>query len=70
MSKPPRHQVWTAPILLGVIAGIGLIAALVSDGPGDYVGWLALTIPVLVVLWFAPRRRRAPSPGPSTNFES
>ena len=58
MSAPKRIRVWTAPIYLGVLSTIGLIAALLSDdGLGDYLAWLALGIPVAVVLWYAPPRR-------------
>jgi hypothetical protein len=36
---------------------VGLVAALVGDGMLDTVSWLALGVPVLVILW-AWRRRR------------
>jgi hypothetical protein len=58
MSAPKRIRVWTAPIYIGVLSTIGLIAALLSDGGlGDYLAWLALGIPVAVVLWYVPPRR-------------
>ena len=58
MSAPKRIRIWTAPIYIGVISMIGLIAALLSDdGLGDYLAWLALAIPVAVVLWYTPPRR-------------
>ena len=58
MSAPQRIRVWTAPIYLGVMSMVGLIAALLSDdGIGDYLAWLSLGIPVAVVLWYAPPRR-------------
>jgi hypothetical protein len=58
MSAPQRIRIWTAPIYIGVISTVGLIAALLSDGGlGDYLAWLALGIPVAVVLWYAPPRR-------------
>jgi hypothetical protein len=58
MSAPQRIRIWTAPIYIGVVSTIGLIAALLSDdGFGDYLAWLALGIPVAVVLWYAPPRR-------------
>lgn len=56
MSTRPI-RVWTAPIFLGVIATVGLISALLSDGLGDYLAWLTLGIPVAVVLWYVPPRR-------------
>jgi hypothetical protein len=58
MSARQRIRVWTAPVYLGVVSTVGLIAALLSDdGPGDYLAWLALAIPVAVVLWYTPPRR-------------
>jgi hypothetical protein len=58
MSAPQRIRIWTAPIYIGVISMVGLIAALLSDdGVGDYLAWLSLGIPVAVVLWYAPPRR-------------
>jgi hypothetical protein len=57
MSRNPRIRVWTAPVLLAVAGAIGLLAALVADGVGDYIAWLTLAAPVAVVLWCAPRRR-------------
>lgn len=63
MSAPRHIRVWTAPIYIGVISTIGLIAALLSDdGLGDYLAWLALGIPVAVVLWYAPPRRTQKQP--------
>ncbi len=60
MSAPQRIRVWTAPVYLGIVSTIGLVAALLSDdGFGDYLAWLALGIPVAVVLWYAPPRRSA-----------
>jgi hypothetical protein len=57
MSANARIRVWTAPIFLGVLSSVGLIAALLSEGFGDYLAWLTLGIPVAVVLWYAPPRR-------------
>jgi len=58
MSARQRIRVWTAPLWIGVISTVGLIAALLSDdGLGDYLAWLALGIPVAVVLWYTPPRR-------------
>ncbi len=41
------------PLLLGVLTGIGLVAALFSDGGwGDTVANACLAMPVVVALWF------------------
>ncbi len=52
-------HVFGMPIILAVCSGIGLIAALLSDGPGDVVSWLTLGALVLVMAWhwLRPSRR-------------
>jgi hypothetical protein len=55
LTKP---QIWGPPIALGLATAVGLVAALLSDGIGDAVSWVALATPVAVCvrgIW-APRR--------------
>lgn len=35
-------QVLKKPLRIFVLTGAGLMAALISDGIGDYIGWLCL----------------------------
>ena len=59
------RQIWGAPVALGVLSLVGLVAALVADGWGDALSWVALAAPALVSGWGATRRRRRPaSAGP------
>ncbi|WP_394824367.1 hypothetical protein [Pendulispora albinea] len=51
-------EIWRAPIWLGVITVVGLLAALFSDGVGDGASWLALAVPSAVSIWFAVRPAR------------
>ena len=51
-APEPRPRVWTAPVLLGALSAVGLIAALVADGVGDAIAWAALGIPVAVSAWY------------------
>jgi len=44
------------PVLLGLVSACGLIAALLFDGIGDAVSWLALAAPVVTALWYGVRR--------------
>jgi hypothetical protein len=52
-------QVWSAPIMLGLISASGLITALLSDGIGDVVSWIALAVPVVVGLWHIVRQGKS-----------
>jgi hypothetical protein len=51
-------QIFAAPIVVGVLSTVGLIAALVGDGWWDAVSWLSLTLPILLYLFFVARRTR------------
>lgn len=46
-------QVFAIPIVLGVLSAVGLIAALLGDDAWDYVSWLALGVPCVVMAWFS-----------------
>jgi hypothetical protein len=52
-----HHQrfatMWGAPIAIGVLTAIGLVAALFSDGGfGDILAGVVLSVPVAVGVWF------------------
>jgi len=49
-------QIWALPVLLGLVSACGLTAALLFDGIGDAVSWLALAAPVVAALWYGVRR--------------
>lgn len=67
MSSPlTKVQIWSAPVTLGSIIIAGLIAALLSDGIGDVLSWIALGAPSAVCLryvLFPLRRNEQQSPG-------
>lgn len=46
-------RVWRAPLALAGISAFGLTSSLLVDGVGDAAGWLALAVPVAVIVWFA-----------------
>lgn len=58
------RRVWAWPVTLGLLTTSGLCSALVSDAWGDVWSWLALGVPVLVMvrhaLWSSSRRAPAP----------
>jgi hypothetical protein len=62
------RKVFAAPAVLAAASGVGLVAALVADGPGDVVSWLTRGAAVAVCGYYALRRAGrgaadAPAPG-------
>ncbi|MEJ5106193.1 hypothetical protein [Chryseobacterium sp. MYb328] len=43
-------KLWGIPILLALLSMFGLIAALLGDGLWDILGWLALSIPLFLII--------------------
>jgi len=51
--------VWTAPVLLGVLTGVGLVSALLGDGVWDALSAVSLGVVVAVGGWYGLRRPAA-----------
>jgi hypothetical protein len=51
-------QIFAAPMVVGALSIVGLLAALIGDGWLDAVSWLSLTLPILLYLFFVVRRKR------------
>ena len=51
-------QTFAAPIMIGALSIVGLLAALIGDGWWDAVSWLSLILPILLYLFFVARRTR------------
>ncbi|WOI52594.1 hypothetical protein [Parvularcula sp. LCG005] len=45
------ERTFLIPGLFGVMTSIGLIAALVGDGPAHLLSWLLLTTPLAAIPW-------------------
>jgi hypothetical protein len=62
MAGIRRHrtlgQIFAAPIIVGALSVVGLVAALVGDGWWDALSWLSLTLPVLLYFFFVLLRNR------------
>lgn len=43
-------KIWGIPIILAFVSLFGLIAALLGDGIWDILGWLALSIPLFLII--------------------
>jgi hypothetical protein len=44
-------KIWLWPVVIGVLSGVGLVSALLYDGPGDWISWLTLFCPVAISAW-------------------
>jgi hypothetical protein len=52
------RRVFAAPLALGIVSTVGLIAALVGDGPWDALSWLTLGLPIALILLLLLRAAR------------
>jgi hypothetical protein len=51
------RQIFSLPILIGILSTVGLVAALVGDGWWDGLSWTSLSLPVLLYFFFTIRRQ-------------
>lgn len=50
MKNNPFLRLWGMPLLIALLSLAGLIAALVGDSYWDVFSWLALGIPIVIVI--------------------
>ena len=50
IMKKNFWRLWGIPILLAILSLFGLIAALLGDGLWDLLGWIALSVPLILVI--------------------
>ncbi|WP_184874105.1 hypothetical protein [Chryseobacterium sp. G0240] len=43
-------KLWGIPVLLAVFSLFGLIAALLGDGIWNVLGWITLSIPLILII--------------------
>ena len=58
-TKISLGQIFVWPIVLAALSGLGLVSALLGDDIWDWLSWLALATPVVVIVWFWAIRARA-----------
>jgi hypothetical protein len=54
-SRPRGHGAWRifgAPLMVAVLSTVGLVSALLGDDLWDVISWLALTVPVVLIVWY------------------
>lgn len=57
MNQSGFIKLWGIPLLLAIISLIGLIAALVGDGFLDFISWIGLGYPLVIIVWFLIKRQ-------------
>jgi len=60
MKNNPSLRLWGKPLLIALLSITGLIAALVGDNYWDVYSWIALGIPVVIVIrsYYFPAKRQ------------
>lgn len=53
-------RIWRMPLLLALASCAGLLAALLADGLGDLLSWLALSLVVAMSTVYSLRRPKTP----------
>ncbi|MHA6495060.1 hypothetical protein ACX0MV_17700 [Pseudomonas borbori] len=46
-----RRSTFALPLLIGLLSAVGLISALLGDGPWDAIAWAGLTLPAVLGCW-------------------
>lgn len=55
--RAPLLHIFGIPLAIAAVSIVGLVAALVGDGPMNWVSWIGLMIPLLVIVWALRFRR-------------
>lgn len=57
MSRRTTRGAYAVPLMIALVSIVGLVSALVGDGVRDWISWIALAVPVAVVVWARMARR-------------
>ncbi|RVU15467.1 hypothetical protein [Methylobacterium oryzihabitans] len=65
------RRVFGIPLVVGIAGILGLVSALVFEGPGRVAAWIGVGLPLALVVWFVGRayggrsasRSGSPRPG-------
>ena len=64
MKRPKRQSlraIFLVPAVLAALTCVGLVSALLGDEMWDGLSWLTLSVPIVVVVWYALVRRQMPA---------
>jgi hypothetical protein len=50
MKNSPFTRLWGKPLLIALLSLAGLITALLGDGYWDLFSWIALALPVIIIV--------------------
>lgn len=50
-KSQPLGRIFAVPLVLNVLAAVGLAAGLFGDGVFDAMSWLMLALPLIVAVW-------------------
>jgi hypothetical protein len=56
-TRQSLPRMFLVPTALAIVSGVGLVSALLGDGPWDALSWLTLAAPVAVPLYCIVRGR-------------
>ena len=56
-TRQSLPRMFLVPTALAIVSGVGLVSALLGDGPWDALSWLTLAAPVAVPLYCIVRWR-------------
>jgi hypothetical protein len=63
------RKIYGSASVLAALTGAGLLSALFGDGLWDAVSWVALAVPLFVILWKITRSRsNVRNPGEATSM--
>ena len=57
-ARKTPWQIFATPTLIALLSLVGLLAALLGDGMFDWVSWVGLAAPLVIVGWAMRTRRR------------
>lgn len=59
-NRRPRTlaQIFYLPVIFAAITVVGLLSALLGDGPWDALSWVTLACPIAATVYFVLRSRR------------
>ncbi|UFW47824.1 MULTISPECIES: hypothetical protein [Bradyrhizobium] len=55
-TRRPLVRIFLAPVVIACVVAFGLISALLGDGIWDQASWLALAVPLAIIVFYMGKR--------------